>query len=42
MLVVVSPAKNLDFESEIPVSTFTQPSMLEDTERLMKVCRTLS
>lgn len=36
------PSKNLDFESEIPVSTFTQPSMLEDTERLMKVCRTLS
>ena len=34
MLVVVSPAKNLDFESEIPVSQFTQPAMLEDTERL--------
>tara|TARA_A200000113_G_scaffold224497_1_gene242541 strand:- start:1299 stop:2075 length:777 start_codon:yes stop_codon:yes gene_type:complete len=42
MLVVVSPAKNLDFESDIPVSQFTQPAMLEDTERLMKVCRTLS
>jgi len=42
MLVVVSPAKNLDFESEIPVSQFTQPAMLEDTERLMEVCRTLS
>ena len=42
MLVVVSPAKNLDFESEIPVSQFTLPAMLEDTERLMEVCRTLS
>ncbi|BFT31245.1 peroxide stress protein YaaA [Alteromonas sp. D210916BOD_24] len=42
MLVVVSPAKNLDFESEIPVSQFTQPELLEDTKRLMKVCRTLS
>ena len=42
MLVVVSPAKNLDFESEVPVSQFTQPEMLEDTERLMEVCRTLS
>jgi len=42
MLVVVSPAKNLDFESDIPVSQFTQPAMLEDTERLMEVCRTLS
>ena len=42
MLVVVSPAKNLDFESDIPVSKFTQPAMLKDTERLMEVCRTLS
>ena len=42
MLVVVSPAKNLDFESSIPVSDFTQPAMLEDTNRLMEVCRTLS
>ncbi|WP_394221470.1 peroxide stress protein YaaA [Alteromonas gracilis] len=42
MLVVVSPAKNLDFESEIPVNQFTQPEMLEDTEKLMEVCRTLS
>ena len=42
MLVVVSPAKNLDFESRIPVNDFTQPAMLEDTNRLMEVCRTLS
>ena len=42
MLVVVSPAKNLDFESDIPVKQFTQPAMLEDTEKLMEVCRTLS
>lgn len=42
MLVVVSPAKNLDFESNIPVGQFTQPELIEDTERLMKVCRTLS
>ncbi|WP_420933698.1 peroxide stress protein YaaA [Alteromonas sp. A081] len=42
MLVVVSPAKNLDFETEIPVSSFTQPTMMDDTKRLMEVCRTLS
>ncbi len=42
MLVVVSPAKKLDFESRIPVNDFTQPAMLEDTNRLMEVCRTLS
>ena len=42
MLVVVSPAKNLDFETPIEVDDFTQPTMLQDTERLMEVCRTLS
>ena len=36
MLVVVSPAKNLDFETEIPVSTFTQPTMMDDTSVLWK------
>ena len=42
MLVVVSPAKNLDFESEVPVNQFTQPAMLEDTERLMEVCHLIA
>lgn len=42
MLVVVSPAKNLDFESAVPTSTYTQPALLNETEKLMEVCRTLS
>ena len=42
MLVVVSPAKNLDFESVVPTREYTQPALLDETERLMKVCRTLS
>jgi len=42
MLVVVSPAKNLDFETGVPVDKNTQPLLLNDTERLMEVCRTLS
>ena len=42
MLVVVSPAKNLDFESVVPTGEYTQPALLDETERLMKVCRTLS
>lgn len=42
MLVVVSPAKNLDFESVVPTREYSQPALLEETERLMKVCRTLS
>ena len=36
------PSKKFRFESDIPVSQFTQPAMLEYTERLMEVCRTLS
>lgn len=42
MLVVVSPAKNLDFESAVPTSAYSQPALLDETEKLMKVCRTLS
>lgn len=42
MLVVVSPAKNLDFESAVPISSYTQPALLNETEKLMEVCRTLS
>lgn len=42
MLAVVSPAKNLDFESPIPVDTFTQPAMLDQLDHLVKFCKTLS
>ncbi|QJR80064.1 peroxide stress protein YaaA [Alteromonas pelagimontana] len=42
MLVVVSPAKNLNFESPIPITQYTQPEMLEDTKRLAARCKALS
>lgn len=42
MLVVVSPAKNLDYETAIPVSEHTQPALLSNAEQLVKTCRTLS
>lgn len=42
MLVVVSPAKNLDFETDVPVKKFTQPAMLEAAEVLVKRCRKLT
>ncbi|MCC2618322.1 peroxide stress protein YaaA [Aestuariibacter halophilus] len=42
MLIVVSPAKNLDFDTAPVTQTHTQPMLLEDTEALMAVCRTLS
>lgn len=37
MLLVVSPAKTLDYESEIPLdeSAFTHPTMLEDSQELV-------
>ncbi|MCU7555495.1 peroxide stress protein YaaA [Alteromonas sp. ASW11-19] len=42
MLVVVSPAKNLDFESKVPVSEYTHPQLMDDTQELVTRCRELS
>ncbi len=42
MLMVVSPAKNLDFESSLPVKEFTQPSMLGDAKILVQTCKKLA
>ncbi|MFT6085594.1 MAG: cytoplasmic iron level regulating protein YaaA (DUF328/UPF0246 family) [Glaciecola sp.] len=42
MLMVVSPAKNLDFESSLPTKEFTQPSMLSDAKALVKTCKKLA
>jgi len=42
MLVVVSPAKNLDYESDLPKLNVSQPRLLDNAEELVKVCRKLS
>ncbi|WP_299082082.1 peroxide stress protein YaaA [uncultured Paraglaciecola sp.] len=42
MLVVISPAKNLDYDTPAPTNAFTQPEMLDDSQRLIKHCRKLS
>ncbi|WP_414828293.1 peroxide stress protein YaaA [Alteromonas sp. H39] len=42
MLVVVSPAKNLDFETDVPVKEYSQPEMLTQAEALVSRCRELS
>lgn len=42
MLAVVSPAKNLDYESDLPELNVTQPRLLDNAEELVKVCRQLS
>ncbi|MBD1391397.1 peroxide stress protein YaaA [Neiella sp. HB171785] len=42
MLVVVSPAKTLDFETPPTTSTFSQPSLLTHSAELIESCRQLS
>lgn len=42
MMIVVSPAKTLDYESPLPNVRATQPRMLEDSEVLVKDLRKLS
>ena len=37
MLIVVSPAKALDFESPLPTAKFTQPTMLDRSEDLVGI-----
>ncbi|MUL18999.1 peroxide stress protein YaaA [Aliivibrio fischeri] len=42
MLIVVSPAKTLDYETPLPTSAFTQSDFISDSAELIKVCRTLT
>ena len=42
MMIVVSPAKTLDYDSALPAVRATQPRMLEDSESLVKDLRKLS
>ncbi len=42
MLMVVSPAKTLDYETELPFDEFTQPEMLEESQELINQLKTLS
>lgn len=41
MLIVVSPAKSLDYESKISTRKFTQPQFLSDSEKLVQSLRKL-
>ena len=42
MIVVISPAKSLDFETEPPRLDFTQPALLDDSEKLVRSMRRMS
>lgn len=40
MLIVVSPAKALDFDSPLPTKKFSQPDLLDESRRLVQVMAT--
>lgn len=42
MLIVVSPAKTLDYESPLTTDRYTQPELIEHTVELIEVCRGLT
>ncbi|MCH4247229.1 MAG: peroxide stress protein YaaA [Acinetobacter populi] len=42
MFIVISPAKTLDYESELTTEQFTQPRCLEQSAELIESCRKLS
>lgn len=42
MLALISPAKTLDYETQLPTDQFTQPRLLDHSADLIEVCRKLS
>ncbi|MGF1685560.1 peroxide stress protein YaaA [Photobacterium japonica] len=42
MLIVVSPAKTLDYESPLATATYTQPELTAHSAALIEVCRELT
>ncbi|MBV7388017.1 peroxide stress protein YaaA [Pasteurellaceae bacterium TAE3-ERU1] len=42
MLAIISPAKTLDYQSEVPSMHFTQSALLDHSAELMKTCRALT
>lgn len=42
MLILISPAKTLDFTTPAPIKHFSQPDFIPDTEKLVKQLRQLS
>jgi cytoplasmic iron level regulating protein YaaA (DUF328/UPF0246 family) len=42
MLLVVSPAKNLDYDTPSVTPTFSMPELLDDASELIDTCRTLT
>ena len=39
MLAIISPAKTLDYDSDIPKLAYTQPHLTDYSEQLIQICR---
>jgi cytoplasmic iron level regulating protein YaaA (DUF328/UPF0246 family) len=42
MLIVLSPAKSLDFQTPVPTNISTVPELLDEAEELVSIARGLS
>lgn len=42
MLIIISPAKTLDYDSPLATTRFTQPELLDHSAQLMEYCRELT
>ncbi|WON77616.1 peroxide stress protein YaaA [Serratia sp. UGAL515B_01] len=42
MLVIISPAKTLDYENPLATKRFTHPELLNESAELIKICRLLT
>ncbi|MBE8596647.1 peroxide stress protein YaaA [Xenorhabdus sp. BG5] len=42
MLITISPAKTLDYESPLVTEKFSQPLLLEESQQLIEICRILT
>ena len=42
MMIVISPAKNLDYETPVPTEEHTQPQMLKQAGQLADCCKKLA
>ena len=42
MISVLSPAKTLDYESEVPISDFSNSTLLKDSKKLMRELKALA
>jgi len=42
MLMLISPAKTLDYESAVPVTDYTQPQLLDYSQQLINIAKKLS